>query len=86
MQEKFDEAIKILLKGLKAQGDRDEVYLNLGLIKRSQRQYGKARSYLLKALAITPNYPSAKQALADVERWLKFTNSASGRSSERGIP
>ncbi len=71
-QEKFDEADNVLTKALKAQGDLDEVYLNLGLIKRATGDYKAARNYLLKALEITPNYSNAKHMLADVEFWLSY--------------
>lgn len=70
--EKFEEANDVLIETLKAQGDMDEVYLNLGFIKRATGDYHSARVYLLKALEITPDYPSAKRLLADVELWLSF--------------
>lgn len=71
-QEKFDEANGILLDALKAEGDLDEVYLNLGVVKRATGDYEAARNYFLKALEIAPDFPGAKRALADVELWLGF--------------
>ena len=71
-QEKFDEASSVLTEALKTQGDLDEVYLNLGFIKRATGDYHSARNYLLKALEISPDYPDAKRLLADVELCLSF--------------
>jgi len=72
--EKFEDASRVLLAALRAKGDLDEVYLNLGLVKRAQTKYVEARTYLLKALEISPDYHDAKKALSDVEEWLTFTS------------
>ena len=80
-QEKFDEANDILIEALNVQDDLDEVYLNLGCIKRATGDYHAARNYFLKALEITPDYPNAIRGLADVELWLSFIEK-SGNSSE----
>jgi tetratricopeptide (TPR) repeat protein len=69
-QEKFDGAHSVLLEALNAQGDLEEVYLNLGLVERAKGEYPKAKFWFLKALEMVPQYASAKQALADVEAWL----------------
>jgi tetratricopeptide (TPR) repeat protein len=71
-QEKFSEAADILNEAIKTEGNLDEVYLNLALIKRSTGEYKAARDYLLKALALSPDYESAKRALSDVESWLSL--------------
>jgi tetratricopeptide (TPR) repeat protein len=71
-QEKFDEASRVLLAALNAKGDLDEVYLNLGLVKRATGDYKSAHTYLIKALEITPEYTDAKFVLADVEFWLEL--------------
>ena len=71
-QEKFAGAKTVLLEGLSAEGDVDEVYLNLGCVARAMGEYADARRYFLKALEISPEYPQAKRGLADVEFWLSF--------------
>ena len=55
--------------------DKDEVLLNLGLIERAQRRYAEARKYATDALAIDPNYDSAKrllQSLVGIEETIEF--------------
>ena len=69
-QEKFEEAKAVLLEAVHCEGDLDEVFLNLGLVMRAQGHYESAKAYLMKALEISPEYDSAKVALADVEMWL----------------
>jgi Flp pilus assembly protein TadD len=72
-QGKLREANHVLMKGLKAFGDLDEVLLNLGLVKRAQGKFSEARACLRAALRITPNYDSAKLVLRDVEACLKLS-------------
>ena len=55
--------------------DKDEVLLNLGLIERAQRRYEEARKYANDALAIEPNYESAKallRSLVGIEETIEF--------------
>lgn len=59
-------AIDVLREGLKAHGDRDEIYLNLGYAYRSIGQYRLAQQAFQSALEITPGYPEAKDALRDM--------------------
>ena len=73
-QEQFQEAENVLLKALEANGDLDEVYLNLGCAKRAIGDYQSARLYFIKACEITPDYADASKALADVTAWLEFEN------------
>ena len=59
--------------------DKKEVYLNLGLLERAQRRYEEARKYANDALAIDPNYDSAKrllQSLVGIEETIEFAASA----------
>lgn len=48
----------------------DEAYLNLGLVLRGQGRSGEAAECFRKALELTPDYPEASDALADVEQVL----------------
>ena len=70
-QEKFNEAVDVLMTALRCQGDLDEVYLNLGLVKRALGEYKQARLYLKKALKLNPRYRDAKRVLSDVELCLE---------------
>ncbi len=54
---------------------KEEVYLNLALMERAQRQYEQARKHLNDALAIDPNYDDAKrllQSLVDIEKSIEI--------------
>ena len=62
-----EKALEVLLRGLDAEGDRDEVYLNIGLCHRTNGEYGLAEEALKKALDITPAYPEAETVLRDVK-------------------
>ena len=73
-QEKFRKASRVLEKAIGARGDVDEVYLNLGILKRAQADYQASRRYLLKALKLSPQYAQAKEVLADVEECLALKN------------
>ena len=70
-QEKFENASEVLLKAIAAEGDVDEVYLNLGIVARAQGNYEEARAYLAKAIEIAPDDSRAREVLADVEHWLR---------------
>jgi tetratricopeptide (TPR) repeat protein len=72
------EAITVLGNGLQAEGDRDEVLLNLGNCRRALRDYAAARQDYKAALAITPGYELARRALSDVEDALRFLAAAAG--------
>lgn len=76
-QEKNEEALRVLTQALRAKGDVDEVYLNLGLIKRTQGEYEAAREFLLSAIRANPDYPAARDALADVDRCLAIVSEQS---------
>jgi tetratricopeptide (TPR) repeat protein len=55
--------------------DKEEVFLNLGLLERAQRRYEEARKYANDALAIDPNYDQAKrllQSLVGIEETIEF--------------
>lgn len=66
VQEKYEEAYRAYLRGLDAVGDRDELCLNLGLLKRALGEFDEARQWLVKAMELTPVYKEASQALRDV--------------------
>jgi tetratricopeptide (TPR) repeat protein len=65
-QEKFEDAIAVLLSAVELDGDRDEVYLNLAYSLRTLGRLDQARDCLQRALAITPDYPEAHEELADI--------------------
>lgn len=69
-------AIEILTAGLKAEGDLDEVYLNLGYRYRASGKYQLAKEALTNALRITPDYPEAKAALRDIDSVLEMVEQA----------
>src|SRR5580765_1960114 len=67
-QERFQEACDVLSDGLKAQGDINEVYLNLGNNKRALGDYAGARQCYLRALEFSSDhYKHADEALQDLE-------------------
>jgi tetratricopeptide (TPR) repeat protein len=56
----------------------EEVFLNLALVARAQRQYAEARKLLQRALAKDANYADAKAVLAslsDIENTVELANS-----------
>jgi tetratricopeptide (TPR) repeat protein len=63
--QRFGEAIAVLCKGLAAEGDLDEVYLNLGNFKRASKDLIGAKDCYQKALEINPT-PETKARLMDV--------------------
>jgi protein O-GlcNAc transferase len=64
--QQYDKAIEILSNGLQAEGDRDEIYLNLGYTHRALGQYSAAKEAFSRALEITPGYSEAFAGLQDV--------------------
>jgi tetratricopeptide (TPR) repeat protein len=53
---------------------KEEVFLNLALLARSQRQYREARVFLQEALQIAPDYEDAKavlESLVDIEKTIE---------------
>jgi tetratricopeptide (TPR) repeat protein len=64
--EQYEKAIEVLMAGLAAEGDRDEVYLNLGYKYRAIGRYQEAQEALQNALKETPDYEEAAIALRDV--------------------
>lgn len=79
-----DSAIKILILATAAEGDCDEVYLNLGYRYRAKAEYTKAKESFEKALKITPGYPQAEQALRDVISAIRVTGESSGGAQLSG--
>lgn len=65
-------AIETLIAGLRAEGDRDEVYLNLGYKYRTMANYRLAQEAFTNALRITPHYPKAEAALRDIASVLEL--------------
>ena len=65
-QEKFEDAVAVLAGALELEGDQDEVYLNMAYGYRALGKLDDAKTCLQKALAITPDYSQAKEALADI--------------------
>ncbi len=55
-----------------SKGRRDEAYLNLGLVLRSQQRYEEAASCLEQALKLDPKYAAARKALRDVRDTIRF--------------
>jgi tetratricopeptide (TPR) repeat protein len=53
-------------------GDREEAWLNLGLVRRSQGRWRDAATCFRRALRLSPKYPAAQRALRDVERMLQW--------------
>jgi tetratricopeptide (TPR) repeat protein len=86
-RERFREACDVLELGLRAEGDIDEVYLNLGKSRRAMNDLRGARECFLKALAIDHAYEYAKAALADIDaamsRLVEFSDLPT-KSSENG--
>ena len=74
-QEKFEDAIAVLAGAVELEGDRDEVYFNMAYAYRALGKLDDARDCLRKALAITPDYPEAKETLADITAALSMTHS-----------
>jgi tetratricopeptide (TPR) repeat protein len=56
----------------------DEAYHNLGLVLRGQGKLPEAADIFRKAIAITPNYSDALEALEDVEMAMSFEERIGG--------
>jgi len=65
-------AVDVLLRGLQAQGDLDEVYLNLGYCYRTIGEYLLAKESFLKALEVDGSCQEAVDALSDVNSVVRF--------------
>src|ERR1700693_350455 len=74
--QQYDKAIGVLKTGLVAEGDRDEVYLNLGYKYRAIGCYQEAQEAFQNALEITPDYEEAAVALRDVNSALDILRRA----------
>ena len=66
-QGQFDEAVKYLQQGLKADPHSVSCLYNLGYIASRQGQYETGEKWLQQALAIDPNYPEALLELANMK-------------------
>jgi tetratricopeptide (TPR) repeat protein len=49
------------------EGDRDEAFLNLGLVLRALGRFSEAQKCLKRALVLDPKYKKARKELADIE-------------------
>jgi tetratricopeptide (TPR) repeat protein len=61
--EKRDEAAACHERATQLPGDQDEAYLNLGFVRRAQQRYAEAVEAFEKALALSPAYTLAAEAL-----------------------
>ena len=64
--QQYEKAIEILKAGLAAEGDRDEVYLNLGYKYTALGRYQEAQEAFQNALKEFPDYEEAAVALRDI--------------------
>jgi tetratricopeptide (TPR) repeat protein len=65
---RFDEAARCQRNALEiGDCDRDEAFLNLGFVKRATGDYVGAENAFREALAITPEYPHAIEALETLQ-------------------
>jgi tetratricopeptide (TPR) repeat protein len=71
-RQRFREACEILERGLNAEGDRDEVYYNLGLNKRTLGDLEGARECFQAALRITPDYSAVQSSLSDINEAIQL--------------
>jgi tetratricopeptide (TPR) repeat protein len=83
-RQRFREACEILERGLHAEGDRDEVYYNLGLNKRTLGDLQGARECFEAALRISPDYSKAQFSLSDIDEALRLRDEL-GPPVERAI-
>jgi tetratricopeptide (TPR) repeat protein len=58
------------------EGDRDEAFLNLGLVLRALGRFSEARNCFKRALLIDPKYKKARKELSDIEYVLDPTRNA----------
>jgi tetratricopeptide (TPR) repeat protein len=71
-RQRFREACEVLERGLHAEGDRDEVYYNLGLNKRTLGDLQGAQECFEAALRICPDYSLAQSSLSDITEALRL--------------
>jgi tetratricopeptide (TPR) repeat protein len=64
--ERFEEAAECHRRATQLRGAVDEAWLNLGFVLRAQRKYDEALHAFRQALEITPDYPEALQAIAEL--------------------
>jgi tetratricopeptide (TPR) repeat protein len=77
--QQYEKAIEVLKGGLAAEGDRDEIYLNLGYQYRATGRYQEAREAFHNALKITSDYKEANVALRNVDSALDVLREAGER-------
>jgi tetratricopeptide (TPR) repeat protein len=74
--QQYEKAIDVLKAGLSAEGNRDEVYLNLGYKYRALGRYQEAQEAFQNALKETPDYEEAAAALRDINSVLEILREA----------
>jgi uncharacterized protein (TIGR02996 family) len=69
LMERFDDAAECHRKATKIESrcDRDEAFLNLGLVLRAQAKYEEAADAFRSALELNPDYPAAIEALKSID-------------------
>jgi tetratricopeptide (TPR) repeat protein len=70
--QQYEKAIEVLKAGLAAEGDRDEVFLNLGYKYGTIGRYQEAREAFQNALKEFPDYEEAAVALWDINSALEI--------------
>jgi len=65
-QERYHEALSVLHTGLEAEGDRDEVFLNIGNNYRALGDRKRCKEAYQNAVHIDPHYTKALSALEDI--------------------
>jgi|GEM_PF-1789819 len=68
----YEKAIEVLKAGLAAEGDRDEVFLNLGYKYGTIGRYQEAQEAFQNALREFPDYEEAAVALRDINSALEI--------------
>ncbi len=63
---RYEEALASHYAATTCEGDVDEAWYNIGLIRRAQMRLQEAQAAFEQALAITPDYPEAERALQDI--------------------
>lgn len=81
-QGKLDEATAVLRQATNATGDLDEVYLNLGNSARAMGQYKQALDYYNTAVSISPVYPEATLAIADLTEAMEIRARRNGDADD----
>ena len=80
--ERLSEAYAVLESGLRAEGDLDEVLLNMGNVKRAMGKYDEARLHYAASLKHSPGYEPAHRALADLNARDQFAGGQKGNADE----